>query len=148
MEYPLAIIGGVASVSGILAVTAQLFATLSSFVDNVQEAPKEVRALNADLAAFYSTLTRIRLAVEAPRVSGLPEGWTGDFEKLAAVCLETLNQIKKIVDAAIVTETTSTATQMYKTVRITFKFKRLEVLRARLVSQLVVLDVSLKVLDE
>ncbi len=138
----------IASVAGICAVACQLISTLSSFIDNVQEAPKEVRMLNADLAAFYSSLTRIRLAVEAPRVSGLPAGWLGDFDKLTAVCVETLNQIKEIVDKAIVTETTSTATQVWKTVRITFKFKRLEVLRARLVSQVVVLDVSLGVLNE
>ena len=138
----------VASIAGICAVAGTLISTLCSFIDNVQEAPKEVRMLNADLAAFYSTLTRIRLAVEAPRVSGLPEGWLGDFDRLTAVCVETLNQIKIIVDKATVTETTSTADQVWKTVKITFKFKRLEILRARLVSQVVVLDLSLEELDE
>lgn len=137
-----------ASVTGICAVTAKLISTLSDFVDNVQEAPKEVRALNADLAAFYSTFTRIRLAVEAPRISGIRDGWTDDFDKLTTVCLETLQQIKEIVDKAVVTETTSTATQVWKTVKMTFKFKRIEYLRSRLVSQVVVLSVLLETLDE
>ena len=137
-----------ASVTGICAVTAKLISTLSDFVDNVQEAPKEVRALNADLAAFYSTFTRIRLAVEAPRISGIRDGWTDDFDKLTTVCLEMLQQIKEIVDKAVVTETTSTATQVWKTVNMTFKFKRIEYLRSRLVSQVVVLSVLLETLDE
>lgn len=138
----------VAGVSGICAVTAKLISALSEFVDNVQEAPKEVRALSSDLAAFYNVFTRIRLAIEAPRISPIPDGWKDEFETLTSDCLDTVKQTKKIVDEAVVTTTTSKAQQMWRTVKITFKTKKLEVLRLRLVSQIATVSLSLDCLDE
>ncbi|OAL43352.1 hypothetical protein IQ07DRAFT_298088 [Pyrenochaeta sp. DS3sAY3a] len=142
---PLSIVAGV---SGICAVTAKLISALSEFVDNVQEAPKEVRALSSDLAAFYNVFTRIRLAIEAPRVSPIPDGWKDEFETLTSDCLDTVKQTKKIVDEAVVTTTTSKAQQMWRTVKITFKTKKLEFLRHRLVSQIATVSLSLDCLDE
>ena len=111
-------------------------------------APLQATALSGDLAAFYSAFARVRLAVEAPRLSAIPEGWAADFEKLTGVCEETLQQIKEMIDKAVVTETTSRGAQVWRTVKITFKLKKLEVLRLRLVSQVTVLSVSLEALDE
>jgi hypothetical protein len=142
---PLSVISGI---SGICSITVQLIYKLSNFVDEVKTAPAEVQALSNELAAFYSWLGQMKLLLESPRVHELPNDWTDKFSTLMKNCSETLAQLEDIVKRASKIITERRTTQVWKSVKYTFKDKQVAELRKRIASYNAILTGMLLVLSE
>ncbi|KAM7183991.1 hypothetical protein V8F33_013262 [Rhypophila sp. PSN 637] len=142
---PLSMAAGIGSLCGL---TVKLIFAVSEFIDQVQQAPKEVQALNTELASLYAGLGHIKMAIQAPRISQIPPTWEADFNSLADDCDKTLKEVELIINKAKRTETTGSARQMLKTVRFVFKASQVEFLRRRIVSQNGILQILLAALTE
>ncbi|KAK3382675.1 hypothetical protein B0T24DRAFT_602224 [Lasiosphaeria ovina] len=138
----------VASIGPICGTTVKLITTISDFVDSVQDAPKEVQALNTQLASLYACLGNTKVAIQEPRISGIPDTWKAAFEKLAEDCSATLDAVVKIVEKAKITETASSGSQIVRSIRFTFKSKQVAVLRTRLGNHAGLLTSLLATLNE
>lgn len=138
----------VASIGSICGVTVRLISTLSEFVDEVREAPKEVQSLSNELASLYACLGHIKIAIQGPRVSKISDAWTTDFEKVVDDCGDTLADVQKIVDKARATETSRSAAQMWKMIKFSFKSKQVDLLRKRIAAQTGILSNLLAALAE
>lgn len=141
-------ISTVASICTLCGTAVALISTISEFIDAVHEAPTEVQALNNELASFYSSLGHIRVAVQEPRISDIPDTWTADFDRLLADCTATLAEVQILVDKARVTETTGSRRQLWKTIRFVFRAKQVALLRQRIGSQNGILQIMLATLTE
>ena len=117
MADPLTLIGDVGSISITI---VRLIFTLSQFVDEVAQAPAEIQRLSNELAALYASLGQVKLAIENPRESSIPEGWTTQFESMLKDCEEALELLEGIVEKAKTKESKRTATQVWKSVRFSF----------------------------
>jgi len=137
-----------ASIGTLCGATVKIISTLSEFIDAVRQGPSEVQSLNNELASLYSSLGHVKIAVQAPRASQIPEKWTDDFKKLTKDCGDTLKDVQIIVDKARVEETDGSAKQIWKTVRFVFKDKQIQVLKRRIVSQNGILQILLSALSE
>lgn len=84
---PVSVATGIGS---ICSCAVRLISTLSEFVDAVNEGPKEVQALNAELAFLYANLSHVKVAVQGPRSHEILEAWATDFGKLTEDCKDTL----------------------------------------------------------
>ncbi|KAM7188957.1 hypothetical protein V8F20_010369 [Naviculisporaceae sp. PSN 640] len=112
-------LAAVATIGSLCGLAVKLISTVSEFIDQVQQAPKEVQALNTELASLYAGLGHIKMA-----------------------------EVEVIVKKAKKTETTGSARQMLKTVRFVFKASQVQFLRRRIVSQNGILEILLAVLIE
>ncbi|KAF1993020.1 hypothetical protein P154DRAFT_528078 [Amniculicola lignicola CBS 123094] len=124
-----------AAIGSICGVTVKLIFSISEFIDSAQQAPTEVQSLSNELASLYAGFGHIRVAVQAPRVSSLPDKWKDNFDKLMADCEDTLKQVQDLIEKAKITETKGTIKLVWKSVKFVFKEKQVEFLRRRITSQ-------------
>lgn len=137
-----------ANIGSICSSTVKLIFSISEFIDSAQQAPTEVQSLSNELAALYAGFGHIRVAVQAPRVSELPDKWKDNFDGLMTDCETTLKEVQVLVDKAKITKTSGSAKLVWKSVQFVFKAKQVEFLRCRIVLQNGILQNLLAALAE
>ena len=142
---PLSII---ASIGGICGTTVKLISNVSEFIDSVSQAPKEVQSLSNELASLYAGFGHIRVAIQAPRVSKLPEKWMDNFHELMTDSEATLKEVQALINKAKITETTGSAKLVWKSIKFVFNAKQVEFLKRRILSQNGILSNLLAALAE
>lgn len=111
----------ITGVSGICVATLKLITTLSQFIDDVEQVPAEVQRVSNELAVSYGLFGQIKLLIAEPRESPFHNGWESSLESALKLSEERLQKLDSIVRKSKVTESKSTLTQVWRSIKYTFK---------------------------
>jgi hypothetical protein len=145
MAEPISLI---ATIGGLSITIVKVICSISQYVDEVREASAEVQRLQNELTSFYASLGQIKLAIETPRNTPIPESWTKSFAEMLNDCEETVKMLDEIVERSKKDEKKVRAKQVWRSVKFTFKKGQADEIRKRLMSYNQLLENMFLVLAE
>ena len=94
---------------------------LSRYVDEVRNASTEVQELSAQVSSTHLIISQLKVIIAKPEAATYMNDWESTFEPLLIHCHTTLKQIEDAVIKAKVKEKCSSAGQVLKRMKWTFK---------------------------